>query len=541
MATITRIPEKVSLVGNNIVLGINTTNHLSQTGQVARLTLDVTGEHVAGDYFSVTVNGDVTDNADETVRFDCVNDTGVYSGSNLPYPAYGSGTIEDYAAVIAEWMNRSAFLTKYFRIFQDSSDQSQIIIESKEKITADVTLESASAPISSIITQSGLKDIRKQSFYVNVRVDLFDIETDEWKVLSQKSYSPDINGDVEMDISKVLKAHLTKMEFSFPESSGSLLIERADYCKRYRAFVYEDDGGSLSEKIVTQDLYAMRGGLSFRQQAIYNSQGSSFWDKLNYNFNFLTYAETEKKVSMYQPVKLFFLNYSTASTLKLMAEFYQEGGGSVTYTMATVDSEQYEIYEAIVTAAKLADNIGESFISYDVWMADGGDTQISEVRSFTLDQQVRENERWFLFKNSLGAAEIMRALGRRSKTNEYEQSLARVRLDFDFTDRDREETTLERSERQTFQAQIGFKDDPQVIENYRDFLLSKRVWEVIGKQLVPVSIMSKSVEMPKDQEMPFSISFKYQRAFTDNYYSKEKVPDKYNFDYSSDYDRPHTQ
>ena len=540
MATITRTPEKVSLVGNSIVLGINTTNHLSQVGQSARLTLDVTGEHVAGDYFSVTVNGDITDNQDQSVRFDCINDTGGYAGDNLPYPAYGSGTIEDYAATIAEWMNRSAFLTKYFRIFQDSSDKSQVIIESKEKITADVTLGSTSAPISSVSTQSGLKDIRKQSFYVNVRVDLFDPEASEWEVVSQKSYSPDINGDVDTDISKVLKPYLIDLKFSFPESSGTLLVHRGDYCKRYRAFVYEDDGGSLSEKVVTEDLYAMRGGLSFRQLAIYGSQGSSFWAKLTYNFNFLTYAETEKKVSMHQPVKLFFLNYSTATTLKLMVTFYQEGG-SVTYTMATVNSQQYEIYEAIVTAAKLADNIAESFISYDVWMADGSDTQVSEVRTFILDQQFRENERWFLFENSLGAPEIMRALGKRSKNNEYEQSLARVRLDFDFTDRDREETTLERSERQTFQAQIGFKGDPQVIENYRDFLLSKRVWEIIGRQLVPVSIMSKSVEMPKDQEMPFSVSFKYQRSFSDNYYSKEKVPDKYNFDYSSDYDRPHAQ
>jgi hypothetical protein len=171
---------------------------------------------------------------------------------------------------------------------------------------------------------------------------------------------------------------------------------------------------------------------------------------------------------------------------------------------------------------------------YEVWIEDGKMNSISKIRRYTLDYSFRENDRLFLFQNSLGGFDTIRILGDQEDTLEYDRVSVKSVLGTDFTELSHHLTQFSITELRKYKANTGWIT-PQASAWIRDFFLSKKVYRIMAGKLVPVVIDSNQVVHRKDKQELFSIDFEYSQSFSNDHYSMELVASELSNDFNGDF------
>lgn len=526
MISLTKSPALVSLAGNPIVFNLNTDNFIETSGIKSKLTITFTAAPVADDYFTLEF-------LNRTIVFTAKlspDNSGIQFRIND-----GNLSLVNYLIQTVGYLENNYWLYKNYNI---TSNATQIIIEAKE-FGADYSFTtvsySAGFPASTNSNISGVTEIIRSFFKIAVLVYANDV------FISELELAVDENGDTVLNLEDFLKHELSS-DFLFPESDTTFIYDRSSQITKFYIKYgekFDDDYQALTQ---SSDFYALLGGLSFMQQAKYNTEATSYWAKLVYNTWFLTWQPVIKHISAKQSEKIYYLNHSAASTLKLKVKYYI-AGSPTTIEPGTIASTQYNVYEFVLSPEKLAipGLSAQTLEKYEVWIENQSNTRVSEIRTFILDYRTEMFDRYFLFRNSIGGWDSIRTIGKLTGSDEYERISDSHILDFDFTSKDREDLSLKNEERQTFEANTGwlnrFSDDANQYRNYlRDFLLSKEVFQIINNTLIPVNIIDKNVFRDKDNEQMYNLKFRYVRAFTDEYYTKEIVKNYFDESYSSDFE-----
>lgn len=192
------------------------------------------------------------------------------------------------------------------------------------------------------------------------------------------------------------------------------------YCQRE-----EVKGGEpeVDTSITRPKEWVFKGGLSNEDFA---GWGNNFFDRyLRDTRQFLTWQPPTKTVSVYQPENLYFL--LNASPIPAIIRRRVE----VTYPDGRVDERTTDslagasLYSVVcVPAGMFPNGLGNDVASYKVWLSDGDDRRISEVRSYTVDAQERNSERFILIENSLGGFDTLRLLGQGEETTTVRRTTA---------------------------------------------------------------------------------------------------------------------
>jgi hypothetical protein len=522
------LPDVV-LSGNKIPLKFQASeNFLASTGCKSEIILTWSAVAVADEYFDLLLAG-------ETVRFTCKaapDNSGIQFHDNS-----GAGTLNGWVALLANDLKANYIIARYYDL---------VIVDNVITITAktegtDYSQEfTAGAGIDCVATETDKAGIDRtvRAFYAIVLL-LYCND----KLITELLLNIDDEGLAETDVSEYLKAYLSQ-DFQWPESDAEFIYARTGAIKswyfRYGEKWGDDDYRSL---ILSSTYYVMYGGVSWMQQAKYNSDVSSFWAKLQYNQYFLSWAPLTRYIGPAEPVKLYFINHSAATTLKLKAKLYTASTNSTSTVDSVAGIADKAMYEFILSPAKVnyAGLSTETLVKIEVWMDNESDVRVSEIRTFYLDYSHYEHTRYFIFRNSLGAFEIIRTTGLMTRKEDYSREVAAMDPDSDYTSKDREEISVLNKEQQKFNVALGWLKRYASADEFRnwlrDFTLSKEVYQAIGNTLKPVRLTGSSFDHGKDRDMLQSFSFDFTNAFTDEHFTKELTWNLFDESYASDFEK----
>lgn len=138
--------------------------------------------------------------------------------------------------------------------------------------------------------------------------------------------------------------------------------------------------------------------------------------------NFLTWQPQTKPVTYYSPEYLtFFATQSCVAKLKA----YFEGGSTTTLTLlsgSTGTAYTLNVQYAVVSGLLS----GKYPMYYDVWIENTSGTRLSYVQRYIASEKMGDDESWFLFANSLGGIDTVRAYGSDKYSPEYTHNIASI-------------------------------------------------------------------------------------------------------------------
>lgn len=522
------IPEVV-LAGNAVPLQLQASENLIATeGTKAKVILPWTAAANAGEYFDLLLAG-------ETVRFTCAavpDNSGVQFHNNA-----GGLTLASWVALLADDLEVNYYIARYYNV---TNTGTSITIEAKEN-GSDYSIEfTAGTGIDCVPNETDKTgtDEEFESFY-SIAVLLYC----GGEFVSEILMNVDEEGNADTDIRKLLEPYVEN-EFTWPESDIDFAYNQANGIKSWYFLYGERWGdGEYSAMQRSDTYYVIPGGVSWMQAAKYNTDSSSFWAKMLYNLYFLSWAPLIRYVGPEEPVKLYFLNHSGATTLSVKALLYTATSSSEITVEAVTGVADKAIYEFVLSPAKVGYTglSDQSLVKIEVWIEDETDTRISEIRTYVFDYNSYGNTRYFIFRNSLGVYEILRATGLMSRTDDYDRETGRQIVDTDYTAQEREELSIANMEQQRFSVAMGWLNQYGEADEYRnwlrDFALSKEVYYVDGTTLKPIRLTGSSFDRGKDRDTLKQFVFEFVNAFTDEYFTKEMTWNLFDESFASDFER----
>lgn len=223
----------------------------------------------------------------------------------------------------------------------------------------------------------------------------FTLEVGGSQVLNE-TYYPGNGNLIEIDLREVVESYLS---FTFPSSdvfNQTLLV---------RSFTAKFDGQTVS-------FNAIRAG-----KARLNQSASEFLKE-----NFLTWQPQVKPVTYYSPEWLTYYAVEACS-IKLKA-YFEDGTSSETTLSSPSAGTCYTLnLQYGVVSGKLS---GKRPTYYDVWVESTGGQRLTYVQRYIGSQRRLEDENWYLFENSLGGLDSLRAYGALEDAPEYEHNVSQL-------------------------------------------------------------------------------------------------------------------
>jgi hypothetical protein len=528
MLTLIKTPQLVALTGNPIRFTVHSDETTLSGRYPTLITLCLFDIGQEGDTIHLTY-GDVD------LTFTCMPSPDE-SGTQIPdLTCYL--TIGEWVLLVVQFMLRNYYISRDWTI---TVSETSILMVGKDSNVSTPFVEyhwmASTISEPSAIVQSGQAPEPKLFYKIGLRVYII---TDETETLISEDLLPvNPQGNAIFDIHTVF-ADYVYPEFQWPEISNDLSIRRTKSTAKYCIEYYEQYGnpivpGALTRSTVFNALY---GGVSKSQLAVYNRNDSSFWAKLTYNNYFLTWQPLVKSITPYQVEKLYFFCQYEMSHFGMRANFYYlDGSKNLSVPLTTIEAPPDKgVIEITITAWNhyWTDTLMKNLDYYEVWV-DYRSERISELRTFKIDRNYYENTRYFLFLNSLGGYDTLRATGNQEDSLEYTRTDIDKTLPDSFEYMDHENATGFVKEILTYKANTGWINREQ-LSWLREFFLSKQVFQINGDKLMAVVVSSTKVLQRVDKEYLYSLEFEYRRSFESEFYSREITYQTFGDDFENDY------
>lgn len=200
-------------------------------------------------------------------------------------------------------------------------------------------------------------------------------------VIYEGSYEPGVNGVVYIDVKDIIDSRLSFI------LSHSIFYQQTSICKSFTATI---DG-------VDHAFTVLRGGIANLADSVAN------W----LTGNFLTWQPTSKPVTYYSPEWITYYALQ-ASNIKLKA--YLPGDTEQIVTLGSCEAGK--AFTCNVQYAGVAGLLAQQYPThYDVWVEDLSGTRLSYIQRYLYSDPKSELEQWFLYENSLGGIDTIRAYG----------------------------------------------------------------------------------------------------------------------------------
>lgn len=345
------------------------------------------------------------------------------------------------------------------------------------------------------------------SFLAEVWVELDYLSGTFVQVGPQLEQPADLQGRTVFDVQALLDAYVSE---HLPPLVGPL-VERTDqsfkrfYLKSGEKYGTPPVPAALS---TAQVHFVLCGGLSPAEAA------AGRWPAYQAAVKpFLTWEPDNQVVLPQQPAYLYYQHVAAAANLEAWLRVRHTDGSTSQSLLATFDARRWEVFALDVSPAARG-LTGAGIAGYDVWVASATGTVLSQVRHFRLERDYYPQQRFFLYRNSLGGANVLAALG-----------TAKLGL----------EVTAEEAERPTYDLELGDvavldrTGTPTVsvitsprgrgqVQADQELLLSKRVVLVKNGQYWPGRVAAATFAVRDESEGLATLAFDFvlprQRHFS---------------------------
>jgi len=542
-------PPYLALAKNPVVFKLLTNNAIETAGVKANLSLIFNDDPyllVDGDSFDLVWGSNII-----TITVKTTPDS---SGNQIKAIVQGQ-TLTQWVLQTHNYLNSNYYISRDFTI---ASVLNSMIFAARE--TGDeYTLTLDNEPPTKINSQdavTGVTEVYREFF--SMLCQTFVKDGTEMLKKFEDALSVDSSYNAFVDIAEILKAELYS-EFEWPEASATSWKKREHLLLPYFIRYCEQFGNPLTpQKIATtQYFWAFNGGIPFWKQVDYYSAGTSFWDRMLYEMNFLTWQPRTKKIDIYQPETLYWVAWkntlnNTTCRLKITAHTYDETGLITTTIYSGDQAVSYmDVFELQVGYARLnelydidayfhdqgVDGVTGQYYEVEVVIKSGG-LVISEKFTYEVDLTEYPNTRYFRFLNSVGGYDTVRTTG----IGEFELAPERAFItspypkEFDAAFKQKKNIFI--SGTQKMKVNTGWKNKEE-IDWLQDFMLSEEVYEIIDGKLYPIVITSTSGPKYVDEQSPaYFMEFEYERSTHDTTYAtgiQEQEGGDFNEDFNDDY------
>lgn len=534
MITVYSAPPKVTLAGDPIIWDLTSNNFLEIVGVKAQGELEF--------YDGADIDDTVTlEWSDKSLTFTCKASP---DDSGLQFKPIGTNPLSWFINELFNAFNTNFELTEDYDIYISGDS---ILFDAKEfgdKFNITFSVSSGwNADVDEWNNVVGIDQKYRDNFRINIQI--FD-DTDN--IIGELSETPDNDGRVKFYIKDYLFS-IVESSFTYPDDEN-LINEHSNICRKYYIKYWESYGIPSLNYIVSKsdDFYTLLGSSSFMQQAYYNENNISFWDLLQTQKKFLTLQPGNKKVSINQTEKLFFLHHVASTQIALRLKIQYTDDSTYEEDIEPTNVEKYKVYEFSVGYGALdiySKNHSKEVEYWEVSVFDIVEDQvISEVRKYYLDNTYYKQKRYFIFQNSWGGFDTLRAVGIGESKANYEREDIKKILPDKFTSKNHEIENNSQSETRIYTVNIGIlnnisgNSEAKDWENYlRQLELSKKRFEIISGKIVPIRATNNDVPLHRDDIKIYDYVFSYTRAFYDESFSDDEIPitGDYNNDYSKDY------
>ncbi|UHG90110.1 DUF5977 domain-containing protein [Spirosoma oryzicola] len=335
---------------------------------------------------------------------------------------------------------------------------------------------------------------------------------------------PQISGGLErfdgaqFRIDEVLDGFLETQKPAFNQTAMSIVPTMTmPYCLRETV-----TGGkpAVSTELTRPKEWIFKGGLTNEDFAGWADR--FFNTYLRDTRQFLTWQPLAKSVSLYQPEYLYFLlNCSPVpAIIKRRIQVTYPDGRSDVRTLDTLSGASLN-QVVCVPAGMYPNGLGYDVASYDVWLSDGNDNRISQVRTFRVDSREQEQERFILFENSLGGFDTLRITGQATEAT----SVRRVSVEIDET----ASTAIDVAQVRIIQAEGDhslsvstgyFTRQASAWARYMDELLfSKAIYLVTDKGQVPLLLTTSELLTHEDNADLIARTLSFKKAKVEQNFS----------------------
>ena len=496
--TLSKSPAAVNLVGNDILFKINTDNQYSSAGSKAVLIIDWASGDAAGEKFTlawgekeVELTAAVTPN-----------------GSGLQYPSYVSGVLNTWKESLVAYFKSNYDLSQDFIIEYVSSINKIKFTAREVGVDFSLTLTPDTSGVAATTNTAGTDAVARDFYKIICRIWDNGPNRIYPLLLGEDRLTPDDDENVLFKIQEYLKPEITP-SFAYQEDNTTLVIERPamvkeffiEYGETYDNIIYRLYSGSL--------YYAIGGKISIQKESVLNELDLSFFDELTASGMFLSWHPKTKTISKWQPEKLYFLMLIETTTIWVFAKIYYTDGTSSIKTLYTASATQYSMIEICCGHNIMNLQYGKAVERYEIYVSKHG-VEISERREFIIDNDYREFEKVFLFKNSLGAYETLRTTGVHEKENQFEHTIYNKGVtegELTYFEEANQESFME----ETFKANSGWisKDE---LNWTNDFMMSAERYIIENYQLFKIIVTSKKVFQHRDDEYLYSVEFDFKKS-----------------------------
>lgn len=269
--------------------------------------------------------------------------------------------------------------------------------------------------------------------------------------------------------------------------------------------------------------FVLKGGLAYENAAYYRN-GAFFTSHMKDTMQFLTWQPDDKLTDENCPEYLYFLNCFTpvATSIRIQVVVFYEDGSFEELSRSAVNTGANSVYCLPVGFKHLLlDQLVKKVDRYAVYLVNGINERISEIRTFVLDKKYRRNVNYFLFHNSLGGMDTLRCTGEMflQQTASYE-SIGR-KLPFDYVVPAGEsfmvgsETTTEMG----VSTGIHTKD---YLDYLQELFVSDEIYHVGKEDFMPVERIGKQMRSYDSADDRRGLKLQFRYAFVNQNYSRLK-------------------
>jgi hypothetical protein len=351
-----------------------------------------------------------------------------------------------------------------------------------------------------------------------------------WKNGTEKlgeDYKPlDTAGNVKFEVQEYINASLLQVPPPRFKLTGASYFKNVytDYFLKYRTVFCDKISGVFDTRTYSDPdnlyCYAIAGGLN-REDLVSNNQSlTDYFNLTATRKKFLSWAPPTRITDKFETHSLFFA-FQTPSygTYKLKANIYSSDTGSVISLSPNINVQYWSVVEFMAGYAQLglSEFLSGGVNRWELYLVDGSDTIISDIRSFELDEKYAENTRYFRFRNSWGTYDSLRCTGVFENIIENDREKVMFRSDETETMYNTPGNYSIIKESQSFKANTGWLSK-DFLNYLRDFMLSSDIYEVEDGKLLKCLLTSKKTSLFKDTQYNYSLAFEYERAWDDFFF-----------------------
>lgn len=377
-------------------------------------------------------------------------------------------------------------------------------------------------PLVSLANNPGIIELSTDiTGFINPRL-LFDVSF--LSIIGADILYPAGSEVVSCDIQEYLSAVFAAQEstsgiFTLPEYLQPW-TEVNGICKKYQVYIRErSDDGPNNVDLVISDRYVLPGFIpAWKNQKFYNAY-TTFWNWINAEKPFLTFAPQTMPTTIAQIQKLYWLCHYTPvaghePTLKIDLHFSDGTSGSWTKTNFTGTLKRFSVYQfhtgytALDIQTKVdADFTGKEVTSYQVTVMDDI-AAVSETRTFVLNTFEHEAEHQIAFRNSIGLFDTIMLTGESSIEREHTPEVVRV---LNPGKRFATKRSIKSETTETVKASTGWLSSERRLY-LAELLGSTEAYEIVGDRLHPIVFTKQAMVASIDNEELNAVNIEYQRV-----------------------------